>query len=103
MMNISIIYVLQHKLKQQTTDAFTHFIRKFSPTTTDMYEPIISLLVEYIRVIPSLCYHEVDLLEDEIPSMLIHFCINSLTSQHIIPEEQSHGYFTRKTLTPLIT
>ena len=29
--------------------------------------------------------------------MLIHFCINSFTSQHTIPEEQAHGYFATKT------
>ena len=32
---------LKQKWKQNTTDEFPHFIRKFAPTTTDRYEPII--------------------------------------------------------------
>ena len=35
--------------------------------------------------------------------MMINFCINLLTSQNIIPEEQAHGYFRQKTLTTLST
>ena len=35
--------------------------------------------------------------------MIFNFCINLLTSKHIIPQEQAHGYFKRKTLTPLST
>ena len=94
---------LKHKWKQKTTDSFTHFIKKFAPTTSDMYESVISLLVEDIRIIASLFYHGVDLLEDAMLSIMAHICINSLTSQHIICEEQARGYFTRRTLTPSTT
>ena len=63
-----------------------------------MYEHIRSLLVEDTRAISSLCYNDVDLFEDEIPSAMIKMCINTLNSQHITHEEQALGYFTRKNL-----
>ena len=87
---------LKHDWNQTTTDVFTHFIKKFVPTTNDMYKSVISLSVEDIRVNVSLCYYGVDLMEDAMPSMMVHFCINLLTCQHIIPEEQAYSYFTRR-------
>ena len=67
---------LKHKWKQNSTDAFTHFIKKFAPNTADLYAPIFSLLVEDVRVISSLRYHDVDLSEEAIPSEMIKVCIN---------------------------
>ena len=81
----------------------TNFIQKFAPTANDMYEHIMSLLVEDVRAIAALCHNDVDLSEDAIPSERIKVCINTLTSQHVIPEEQVLGYFTWKKLKTLLT
>ena len=53
----------------------TNFIQKFALTTNDMYEQIMSLLVEDVRAIVSLCHHDVDLLEDAISSQMIKICV----------------------------
>ena len=72
----------------------TNFIQKFAPTTDGIYEHIMSLLVEDVRVIASLHHNDVDLSEDVIPSEMIKVCINTLNFQHVTPGEQALGYFT---------
>ena len=57
-----------------------------------------SLLVEDVMVIASLHHHDVNLLVDAIQSEIIKTCINTLTSQHVAPEEQALSYFTQKKL-----
>ena len=63
-----------------------------------------SLSVEYIRAIATLCHDDIDLPEEAIPSeMTIKLCINTLTFEHMTHEEQSLGYFARKKLKILST
>ena len=66
-----------------------------------MYEHIMSLSDEDVRAIASLCHHDVDLMKEAIPSEMIKMCIDTLTSQHVTPEEQALGYLTQKKLKTL--
>ena len=56
-----------------------------------------------IRAIASIRFTDMDMTEDAIPSEMIKVCINTLNSDHMTPEEQSLGYFTRKKLKRLLT
>ena len=80
--------------KQKTKAVLPVFVQKFSLTINDMYEHIISLMVQDVRAISSLRHNNVDLSEDVIPSEMMKVCINTLTSQHLTPEQRALGYFT---------
>ena len=49
-------------------------------------------------MIATLQHDNIDLSEEAIPSEMIKLCINTLTSEHVTPEEQSLCYFTRNKL-----
>ena len=62
---------------------------------------IMSLSVADIRAIAFIRHYdddEVDLSEEAMPAEIIKLCINTLNSDHITPEEQSLGFYTRKKL-----
>ena len=64
----------------------------------------LSLSTEDIRAIASIHYlddQQVDLSEETIPSKVIKMCIHTLNSDHITPEEQALGFYTRKKLKKL--
>ena len=89
--------------KLNTKGDVTKFIQKFTTTTNDIYEHIMSLWVEDIRAIASLNQNDADLSKDTIPSEMIKVCINTLTSQHVTPKEKSLGHFIWKKLKTLST
>ena len=68
-----------------------------------MFEHVMSLSIEDVRTIASLCYDDINLSEEAIPSEMIKVCINTLISQHVTLEEQYFGYFTWKILKSLST
>ena len=89
-------YPKKKQWKQKMKAAVTDFIQKFSCTTKDMYEHIMSLLVEDVRATASLRHNDVDLSEVVIESEMIKVFIDTLASQYITPSEQVLGYFTRR-------
>ena len=67
----------------------------------DDRDHVLSLSVANIRAIASIRHYDendVDLSEEFISSEMIKLCINTLRSDHIMPEEQALGYYTRKKL-----
>ena len=77
-------------------------IKKFSPTDMELEEHVMSLSIEDIRAIAPV-RHRIDMSESAISSEMIQLCINILNSDHMIKEEQTLGYFTRKKLKRLAT
>jgi hypothetical protein len=65
--------------------------------------PFMSLNIESIRAIASLCHTNVDLSEDAIPNEMIKIAINTLNSDSITPKEQALGHFTCRKLKKLTT
>lgn len=61
------------------------------------------LSVGDIRTIVNLWHDDIDMNENTITTEMIKISINTLNSDHIIPEEQLLGYFTRKKLKRLTT
>jgi hypothetical protein len=70
---------------------------------SDYTEHVMSLNIESIRAIASLCHTNVDMSEDAIPNEMIKIAINTLNSDSITPEEQALGPFTCRKLKKLTT
>jgi hypothetical protein len=68
---------------------------------SDYTEHVMSLNIESIRAIASLCHTNVDMSEDAIPNEMIKIAINTreFNSDSITSEEQALGHFTRRKLT----
>ena len=69
--------------------AATHFIQKFTPTNIEYQEYMISLSVEVVRAIAALRHK------------MIKVCVIAVNCDHITPEEQAFGFFTKKNLKTL--
>ena len=96
-------YPKKKRWKRQTRKTAIQFIQKFAPTELEIKEHVMSLSVEDITAIASLCNEDVDMSEEAISSEMIKICINTLNSEHMTKEEQALGYFTRKRLKRLST
>ena len=92
------------RYKKRREIAATNFIRKYAPSEMDsnsFEDHVMSLSIADIRAIASIRHYDdddVDLTEEEMPAEVIKLCINTLNSDHITPEEQSLGFYTRKKL-----
>ena len=92
------------RYKKRREIAATNFIKKYAPSemdSNDFEDHVMSLSIADIRAIASIRHYDdedVDLSEEAIPAEMIKLCINTLNSDHITPEEQSLGFYTRKKL-----
>ena len=79
-------------------------MKQYAPSEIERIDDrdhILSLSVANIRAIASIRHYDdidVDLSEEFISSEMIKLCINTLRSNHITPEEQALGFYTRKKL-----
>ena len=94
----------KRRYKKKREIAATNFIKKYAPSEMDsnkFEDHVMSLSIADIRAIASKQHYDdedVDLSEEEMPAEMIELCINTLNSDHITPEEQSLGFYTRKKL-----
>ena len=92
------------RYKKKRHVAVTNYLKQYAPSEMERIDDrdhVLSLSVADIRAIASIRHYDdidVDLSEESISSEMIKLCINTLNSDHITPEEQALGYYTRKKL-----
>ena len=92
------------RYKKKRHLAFNNYLKQYASSEIkqiDDQDQVLSFSVADFRAITSIIHYDddnCDLSEEDISSEMIKLCINTLRSDHITPEEQALGFYTRKKL-----